>query len=143
VDTRDLFCPDLFESLLTGVCEHYFKGLTEFETFDPAPFNIPALIEKLIEKMGRDEHMQEALRVQDQLAMEDEQFEQFLTERGVTDIPAKGEKDIILITGPHLGEFNQPISIPELIEFLFKFSAFCVSSLFLKKHHCTRNLSPG
>jgi hypothetical protein len=143
VDTRDLFCPDLFESLLTGVCEHYFKGLTEFETFDPAPFNIPALIEKLIEKMGRDEHMQEALRVQDQLAMDDEQFEQFLTERGVTDIPAKGEKDIILITGPHLGEFNQPISIPELIEFLFKFSAFCVSSFFLKKHHCTRNLSPG
>jgi hypothetical protein len=87
--------------------------------------------------------MQEALRVQDQLAMDDEQFEQFLTERGVTDIPAKGEKDIILITGPHLGEFNQPISIPELIEFLFKFSAFCVSSFFLKKHHCTRNLSPG
>ena len=143
VDTRDLFCPDLFESLLTGVCEHYFKGLTESETFDPTPFNIPALIEKLIKKMGLDEHMQEALRVQDQLAMDDEQFEKFLADRGVTVIPAKGKEEIILFTGPHLGEFNQPISIPELIEFLFKFSAFCVASCYLKDHHCTRNLSPG
>ena len=143
VDTRDLFCPDLFESLLAGVCEHYFKGLTESETFDPAPFKLPALIEKLIEKMGLDEHMQEALRVQDQLDMGDEQFEKFLADRGITCIPDKGKENIVLFTGPHLGEFNQPISIPELIEFLFKFSAFCVSSCFLKKHHCTRNLSPG
>ena len=143
VDTRDLFCPDLFESLLTGVCEHYFKGLTGSETFDPAPFNIPGLIEKLIKRMGLDEHMQEALRVQDQLAMDDDQFEKFLTDRGVTVIPPKGKEEIILFTGPHLGEFNQPVSIPELIEFLFKFSAFCVASCYLKKRYCTRNLSPG
>ncbi|MCG8551823.1 MAG: SidJ-related pseudokinase [Desulfobacterales bacterium] len=135
VDTRDLFCPDLFESLLTGVCKHYFKGLTKSDTFDPAPFNIPALIERLIEKMGIDAHMQELLRVQDQLAMDDDQFKQFLRERGATAIPAKGEKEIMLFTGPHLGEFNQVISVPELIEFLFKFSAFCVSTCFLKKHH--------
>nr|WP_320191983.1 SidJ-related pseudokinase [uncultured Desulfobacter sp.] len=134
VDTRDLFCPDQFESLLTGVCEHYFKGLTKSETFDPAPFNIPALIENLIEKMGIDEHMQESLRVQDQLAMDDDQFKQFLTNRGVTVIPVKGKKEITLFTGPHLGEFNQSISVPELIEFLFKFSAFCVSTCFLKNY---------
>ncbi|WP_020585894.1 SidJ-related pseudokinase [Desulfobacter curvatus] len=143
VDTRDLFCPDLFEVLLTGVCEHYFKGLTNSETFNPALLNIPALIENLIEKMGLDEHMQETLRVQDQLAMDDEQFQNFLTDRGVTSIPVKGEEEIILFTGPHLGGFNQSISIPELIDFLFKFSAFCVAACFLKKHHCTRNLSPG
>lgn len=135
VDTRDLFCPDLFESLLTGVCEHYFKGLTESDTFDPAPFNIPALIEQLIEKMGIDEHMQEALRVPDQAGMDDEQFEKFLVDRGVTFIPVKGKEDIVLFTGPHLGEFNQPISIPELIEFLFKFSAFCVASCYLVSVH--------
>ncbi|WP_242637485.1 SidJ-related pseudokinase [Desulfobacter hydrogenophilus] len=133
VNTRDLFCPDLFESLLTGVCEHYFKGLTQSETFDPTPFNIPALVEILIEKMGFDEHMQETLRVQDQLAMDDEQFEKFLTDRGLSSIPAKGKEEIILFTGPHLGEFNQSISIPELIAFLFKFSAICVSTYFLKK----------
>jgi len=143
VETRDLFCPDLFETLLTGVCEHYFKGLTGADTFDPAPFNIPALIEQLIEKMGRDEHMEERLRVQDQLEMDDTRFEEFLINRGVTEIPAKGEEEILLFTGPHLGGFNQPISIPELIEFLFKFSAFCVASAFLQHHHCTRNLSPG
>ena len=134
VDTRDLFCPDLFESLLTGVCEHYFKGLTQCESFDPDPFNVPALIQQLIEKMGMDEHMQETLRIQDQLAMDDEQFKQFLTERGMTRVPAKGEQEITLFTGPHLGDFNQAISIPGLIEFLFKFSAFCVSACFLKKH---------
>ncbi len=133
VDTRDLFCPDLFESLLTGVCEHYFKGLTQCESFDPEPFNFPVLVRQLIEKMGIDEHMQEALRIQDQLAMDDEQFKQFLAERGVSRVPAKGEQEITLFTGPHLGDFNQAISIPELIEFLFKFSALCVSTCFLKK----------
>jgi len=143
VDTRDLFCPDLFESLLTGVCEHYFKGLTGSETFNPAPFHIPELIEKLIQKMGIDEHMQETLRVRDQLNMGHDQFEKFLTDRGVTSIPDRGKDDIVLFTGPHLGEFNQPIRIPELIEFLFKFSAFCVSFRFLQRHHRTRNLSPG
>lgn len=120
---------------MTGVCEHYFKGLTESDTFDPAPFNIPALIEQLIEKMGIDEHMQEALRVPDQAGMDDEQFEKFLVDRGVTFIPVKGKEDIVLFTGPHLGEFNQPISIPELIEFLFKFSAFCVASCYLVSVH--------
>ena len=40
--------------------------------------------EKLIKKMGLDEHMQEALRVQDQLAMDDDQFEKFLTDRDIT-----------------------------------------------------------
>lgn len=82
--------------------------------------------------MGIDEHMQETLRVQDQLGMNDDQFEQFLRDRGVSCIPVKGQKEIILFTGPHLGEFNQPISIPELIEFLFKFSAFCVASCYMK-----------
>lgn len=135
VDTRDLFCPDLFESLLNGVCEHYFKGLTRCDSFDPAPFNVPALVQHLIEKMGKDDHMQEVLRVQDQLSMDDDQFKQFLTERGVTRVPVKGKEEITLFTGPHLGDFNQAISIPELIEFLFKFSAFCVSTCFLKKHH--------
>lgn len=135
VDTRDLFCPDRFESLLTGVCEHYVKGLTQSETFNPAPFNIPALIENLIEKMGLDEHMQESLRVQDQLAMDDEQFINFLTDRGVTQIPVKGKEEITLFTGPHLGGFNQSISIPELIDFLFKFSAFCVASCYLAPVH--------
>ena len=143
VDTRDLFCPDLFESLLTGVCEHYFKGLTQCESFDPEPFNVPGLVQQLIEKMGMDEHMQEALRVQDQLSMNDDQFKQFLAARGVTRIPVKGEEEITLFTGPHLGGFNQAISIPELIEFLFKFSAYCVSTCFLKQHHRTRSLSPG
>lgn len=135
VDTRDLFCPDQFRSILTGVCEHYFKGLTGSEVFDPAPFNIPKLIEQLIEKMGIDEHMQETLRVRDQLDMNDNQYKNFLANRGVMAIPAKGEKEIVLFTGPHLGGFNQPISIPELIEFLFKFSAFCVSSCYFYNSH--------
>ena len=131
VDTRNLFCPALFETLLTGVCEHYFKGLTGSDAFDPAPFNISGLVKELIEKMGQDEHMDETLRVRDQLDMDDGQFETFLKLRGATLIPARGKQEILLFTGPHLGGFNQPISIPELIEFLFKFSAFCVASCYL------------
>ena len=132
VDTRDLFSKELFEKFLTGICQHFFEGLTGLTRCDLTPFDIPGLVDLLIEKMGQDEHMEEVLRVQDQLNMDDERFEAFLRNRGVLQIPARGKSEIVLFTGPHLGGFNQSISIPELIDFLFKFSAMCVSACFLK-----------
>lgn len=132
VDTRDLFSKELFEKFLTGICQHFFEGLTGLTRCDFTPLDIPGLVDLLIEKMGQDEHMEEVLRVQDQLNMDEERFEAFLRNRGALQIPARGEKEIVLFTGPHLGGFNQSISIPELIDFLFKFSAMCVSACFLK-----------
>jgi hypothetical protein len=92
---------------------------------------IPRLTRALIQTMGYDEHMEEVLRIQDQNRMAEEQYHQFLYQRGVKIIPPKGQTDILLSTGPHLGGFNQSISVPELIEYLFRFSALAVSHCFL------------
>ncbi len=54
----------------------------------------------------------------------------FLEDRGY-DLEAarhtpKGERDIVLKTGPHLGEFNQGISLSELIEAVETTTALCI-----------------
>ena len=41
--------------------------------------------------------------------------------------------DIPLTTGPHLGGFNQQISLPELIEFVAAASAGVIGALFAAK----------
>ncbi|MCG8618943.1 MAG: SidJ-related pseudokinase [Desulfobacterales bacterium] len=129
-DTRDLFCPDLFQTLIQDVCRAYFQGLFQGASFPPLPLSNRELVDELIQFMGRDENMEEMLRVRDQNDMSDTVFERFLRRRGVSDIPAKGADDIILETGPHLGGFNQTISTPKLIDFLFRYSAICVAFWF-------------
>lgn len=85
----------------------------------------------MIEEMGVDRHMVEVLRAVDQRQMSDGQFREFLVERGYSEHQAagfsKGEKDIEILTGPHLGGFNDRISLPELIEFVALASALCMA----------------
>ncbi len=132
-DTRDLFNPDLFSDLLAGVTAHYFKGICGNELPMGYQFPLGQLVKDLIEAMGQDKNMEEMLRIQDQNDMDEQRFIQFLENRGVTDAGAipQGEKDIVLMTGPHLGGFNQPISIPGLTDFIFRFSSLCVSHCFV------------
>jgi len=135
VDTRDLFDSKLFFELIRGVVEQYYEGITgkkpDFKLFA----GLDELTCSLIEKMGIDENMEEILRIQDQQSMGDSQFAQFLMERGIAmEEYTRGEKDIILMTGPHLGGFSQPISIPSLIEFIFCLSSMCVSDRFLMEN---------
>ncbi|MCG8632598.1 MAG: SidJ-related pseudokinase [Desulfobacterales bacterium] len=137
-DTRDLFCPALFNELLLGISRSYFSGLVD-RPFPPGLTSelirrTRGLTGDLVAAMGVDDNMEERLRVRDQERMSSSDFRDFLTKRGVTDIPAKGERDITLETGPHLGGFNQPISVPGLIDYLFWFSALCVSHCFIKEN---------
>lgn len=129
-DTRDLFCPNLFERLVTGVSQAYFEGLFNGSALPAAMFPVKELVSELIRAMGRDDNMEEVLRIRDQESMGEDEFEAFLRRRGITDIPARGAADITLETGPHLGGFNQTISTPGLIDYLFRYSAFCVSFWF-------------
>ncbi len=132
-DTRDLFDKTLFCELIKGVIERYYLAITGKRP-DIILFNgLSELIDSLIEKMGMDDNMEEILRVQDQQSMSETQFAQFLMERGIENTKEypQGKQDIILMTGPHLGGFSQPISIPALIEFLFCLSSLCVSDRFL------------
>ena len=50
----------------------------------------------------------------------------------------KGKSDITLLTGPHLGGFNRPISLPEMIECISTMSALCMVGKFWKEAE-TRN----
>ena len=99
----------------------------------PLKEKIKGLVADLIEKMGRDEHMEERFRIQDQEQLDPAAFNRFLQDRGV-ETPeqyTKGEDEIVLNTGPHLGGFNQAISVPGLIEFLFCVSGLIVSERYL------------
>lgn len=138
LDLRNLFDKKLFIELITEVVQHYYYGVTGLFLENLSKFLNERLIDNLIDNMGVDHHMEEILRIQDQINMSDKEFEIFLLSRGyeaslAKTIP-KAEKDIILNTGPHLGGFNQPISVPELIEFLFCLSSLCVSDRFIMEN---------
>ncbi|MBW2107229.1 MAG: hypothetical protein JRI36_00985 [Deltaproteobacteria bacterium] len=85
----------------------------------------------MIEEMGVDRHMEEILRVADQQAMSEEAFVAFLIDRGYPEHDArslkKAKQDIILHTGPHLGGFNERVSVPELIDAVSAMSASCIA----------------
>ena len=87
--------------------------------------------------MGVDRHMEEMFRAADQQAMTDKEFRRFLKNRGYSnekiDNFQRGEKDIIIMSGPHLGEFNHDISLPELIEGVGTMSALCIAGKYLDR----------
>ncbi len=138
LDLRNLFDKPLFIELITEVVQSYYHGITGLLPKNLPKFLNESLIDSLIENMGIDHHMEEILRIQDQINMSDNDFQKFLLSRGydrhLLETIHKGEKDIILNTGPHLGDFNQPISVPELIEFLFCLSSLCVSDRFIMEN---------
>jgi hypothetical protein len=134
VDARDLFDPDFFRKTLSGVLEQYYQGFTGNRFRDVFPLDLDNLTGRLIDEMGVDRHMEEILRVAEQTAMTAAEFSSFLRERGFTEAEIsemqQGERDIPILTGPHLGGFNQGISVPELIEFTAMAAALCVSDRF-------------
>jgi hypothetical protein len=72
--------------------------------------------------------------VADQKEMSEGDFRAFLMERGLesqeVDRLKKGDEDIVIDSGPHLGGFNDSISLPELIESVGTMSAFCIAGRF-------------
>jgi len=137
VDARDLFDNPFFEELVRGIFFSYFDGFTgkKFQGDTPCDFNL--LASRMIEEMGVDRHMEEVLRVVDQRRMTDEDFWSFLARRGYSheDMKSlkKGAGDIVVYTGPHLGGFNERISLPELVESVGAMSALCIAG-----RYCSR-----
>lgn len=130
VDSRDLFDKPLLEELAEGVFLNYYHGFVGKRFTGAKAFDFDGLASRMIEEMGMDRHMEEVLRVVDQLRMTDEEFRYFLAERGYSDEDLsraqKGVRDIAIHTGPHLGGFNRRISLPEMVEFVATASALCV-----------------
>lgn len=129
-DARHLFD----EALLCRIVEAVFAGYQEgfAGVAAPAPFDARGLARRMVAEMGVDNHMVELLRVADQDAMSDDAFLDFLTSRGMTGDAARalrrGEADVELVTGPHLGDFNNRTSLPELNEAVAASVAACLAA---------------
>ncbi|MFO8085573.1 MAG: SidJ-related pseudokinase [Desulfobacterales bacterium] len=138
VDARFLFNKDLLEEIISGIFQNYYFGFTGISDYGRLPFDTGQLASRMIDEMGVDRHMEEILRVADQNEMSDDQFQLFLKQRGFADSQistlVKGEKEIIIHSGPHLGGFNERISIPELIEAVAAMSGLCIGGKFWQQH---------
>lgn len=134
VDVRFLFDKDLLEEIISGIFQNYYFGFTSIRYQGYPPFNTRQLALRMIDEMGVDRHMEEILRVADQINMSNEQFWSFLQERGFSDYQigqiVKGENEIVIHSGPHLGGFNERISIPELIEAVAAMAGLCIGGKF-------------
>ncbi len=135
VDVREIFDRDIMKKAIEGVVKNYFLGFCGYELKYINFKYMDTLICRLIDEMGVDRYMEEILRIEDQQQMTDKEFREFLLNHGLKEEDIyglkKGEKDISLLTGPHLGEFSGRISIPELIQFVGSTAALVISSKYI------------
>ena len=137
VDARHLFDQPLLENILQDIIESYGSGFTGFPFKHRFSGEIRLLAGELVDEMGMDHHMEEILRIEDQNRLDAEHFRNFLLSRGVCreELAAyeagKGSENLSISTGPHLGGFNQAISVPRLIDLLFSLSALLISDRYL------------
>jgi hypothetical protein len=138
VDVRHLFDRETLAEWVELIFNHYYRGFIGQAPGTALPVNAEHLAARMVDEMGVDHHMEEILRVSDQQRMTRQAFEAFLAERGFSpaDIARtpKGQADLTLHTGPHLGQFNRGISIPELIEAVAAMSAMCVAGKYQTQH---------
>lgn len=136
VDVREVFDIGLLRKLLRDVFRSYYRGFVGNPLSDTFAVDLNRLALRMTEEMGVDRHMDEMLRVQDQRVMDDPQFRDFLVGRGISEQEAarlvRGKEDLALPTGPHLGGFNRPISLPELIEYVGAAAGCCIAGRFRK-----------
>lgn len=130
VDVRHLFDKQILKEVIQGIFGSYYNGFVGKKFRGILPLDFDGLATRMIDEMGVDTYMDEILRVVDQREMADEEFTRFLEERGYSEAAAKGfqkgKNEITIHTGPHLGGFNQRISLPELIESVGSMSALCI-----------------
>ena len=135
VDARGLFDRQLLQAMILDVFEGYFAGFTGTSASPALPVDLDRLVPRMVEEMGVDRHMTELLRRVDQAHMTDAAFLDFLRQRGYADDRLegliRGEEDILIPSGPHLGDFNRQTSLPELIECVAAMSAVCIAGRFV------------
>jgi hypothetical protein len=141
VDTRDLFDRCLLTAMIRDVFTNYYKGFSGTAPPAKLPMDQDRLVDRMIEEMGVDRYMTELLRRADQEQMTEDQFRGFLRLRGydkeARDGMRQGKTDILITSGPHLGDFNRQISLPELIEAVAAMSAVCIAGRFMAEKSIT------
>ena len=137
IDARDLFDKPFLKELIHNIFISYYQGFVGKEFDGQAPLDLEVLSSRMIDEMGVDRHMEEVLRIADQNEMTEEAFREFL-ENKVYSLDAirklkKGTEDITIHSGPHLGGFNERISLPELIESVGTMSALCIAGRYFRE----------
>lgn len=134
VDARELFDKELLKNVIEAIFHAYLQGFTGLAPRGPCPVDSAILAERMTEEMGVDKNMEEVIRARDQNEMTGEQFRNLLVSGGFTPGQAnrirRGEADITIRTGPHLGEFNRQTSLPELSLFSATVAGLAVASRF-------------
>jgi hypothetical protein len=125
VDAWYLFDKVLFKEIIGGIISSYYEGLVRKRwPQEEFMFDFDLLVERMVEEMGVDNHMVEKLRIRDQKDMSSSEFKEILKNGGYSENEIcrfeQAEEDIDIITGPHLGEFNGEISLPEMIDLIRK-----------------------
>lgn len=137
LDVRHLFDRTQFSELVLTVFNAYHAGFSKIAPVVDMQVQIEALVTALIDQMGVDRHMREILRQEDQGRMSTAEFAAYLSQYPVPGGAAaefeKGQADIEIHSGPHLGEFNGPISVPELTAFLRSAASAIVAGRFLEQ----------
>lgn len=140
VDVWYLFDKGLFKDLVRGIIGSYYYGLTgkiwQSESF---VFDLNVLIERMVEEMGTDKHMVEKLRIRDQRDMTPSEFRETLKSGGYSadeiDRFEQGKQEIDIMTGPHLGEFNGEIALPEMVDLIRKVAMLFTIHGFTRPSH--------
>lgn len=138
VDARDLFDKELLKESVWDIFFSYYRGFAGEAFRGEIPLDVDELADRMIEEMGIDRHMEEILRAGDQTGMTDDEFRLFLRQRGYSDGEIdgleRGVEDIVIYTGPHLGGFNEDISLPELTEAVETMAALCMAGKYSREH---------
>jgi hypothetical protein len=137
VDARHLFDREALCRMIVSVFRGYYHGFAGDRFTGELPLDLEALTDRMIAEMGIDRYMEELFRVVDQNRLSRRQFEQFLSQRGFPEEKIagieKGTADITIHSGPHLGAFNDQISLPELIAAVETMAAICVCGRHLRE----------
>ena len=146
VDATRLFDAAALAEMLEGAFHHYragFCGNPSGRGHTRPPVDWADLTRAMIREMGVDRHMEEILRPADQMELSQADFYQVLENGGYSKKQARamerGKEEIPVFTGPHLGGFNRPISVPELIRAVETLSAVLVGDRFLRQGKRERN----
>jgi hypothetical protein len=135
VDTRDLFDRHLLTAMIRDIFGNYYEGFSGTAPPATLPVDQDRLVDRMVEEMGVDRYMSELLRRADQERMTEDQFRGFLRLKGYDEetlnAMLRGKTDILITSGPHLGDFNRQISLPELVEAVAAMSAVCIAGRFM------------
>ncbi len=131
-DMRHLFDRQFLEDILQDIFQNYYLGFVGRPFSSTMPVRTRFIVDRMIEEMGVDRYMTEVFRILDQQDMTDDQFVSFLETKGfgpkeARSVP-KGVQEINLYTGPHLGQFNGRISLPEIIDLTAGATAICIAA---------------